>query len=102
MKKLVYIAIALVVMFAANSCKEKKETSVISTNDSVEVEEMNDSTIYGVCGEGTSMHSLELCSDEGDTLSVFIDDADPSIVQGGLMAGDRIAFWLIRQRMGRW
>ena len=46
MKKLVYIAIALVVMFAANSCKEKKATSVISTNDSVEVEEMNDSTIY--------------------------------------------------------
>ena len=50
MKKLVYIAIALVVMFAANSCKEKKETSVISTNDSVVVEEMNDSR-YMVCAE---------------------------------------------------
>ena len=100
MKKLVYIAIALVVMFAANSCKEKKETSVISTNDSVEVEEMNDSTIYGVCGEGTSMHSLELCSDEGDTLSVFIDDADPSIVQGGLMAGDRIALLAYKAKDG--
>lgn len=100
MKKLVYIAIALVVMFAANSCKEKKVTSVISTNDSVEVEEMNDSTIYGVCGEGTSMHSLELCSDEGDTLSVFIDDVDPSIVQGGLMAGDRIALLAYKAQDG--
>lgn len=52
---------------------------------------MNDSTIYGVCGEGTSMHSLELISDEGDTLSVFIDDENPDVVQGGLLAGDRIA-----------
>ena len=100
MKKLVYMAIAMVVLFAANSCKEKKNTPVISANDSVEVEEVNDSTIYGVCGEGTSMHSLELCSDEGDTLSVFIDDADPTIVQGGLMAGDRIALLAYKAQDG--
>ena len=100
MKKLVYMAIAMVVLFAANSCKEKKNTPVISANDSVEVEEVNDSTIYGVCGEGTSMHSLELCSDEGDTLSVFIDDANPSIVQGGLMAGDRIALLAYKAQDG--
>lgn len=100
MKKLVYMAIAMVVLFAANSCKEKKNTPVISANDSVEVEEVSDSTIYGVCGEGTSMHSLELCSDEGDTLSVFIDDANPSIVQGGLMAGDRIALLAYKAQDG--
>lgn len=100
MKKFVYMAIAMVVLFAANSCKEKKNTPVISANDSVEVEEVNDSTIYGVCGEGTSMHSLELCSDEGDTLSVFIDDANPSIVQGGLMAGDRIALLAYKAQDG--
>ena len=46
------------------------------------------------------MHSLELCSDEGDTLSVFIDDADPSIVQGGLMAGDRIALLAYKAQDG--
>ena len=37
------------------------------------------------------MHNLELISDEGDTLSVFIDDEQPDIVLGGLLAGDRIA-----------
>ena len=31
------------------------------------------------------MHSLELISDEGDTLSVFIDDENPDVVQGGLL-----------------
>lgn len=30
-------------------------------------------------------------SDDGDTLSVFIDDENPDVVQGGLLAGDRIA-----------
>lgn len=32
-----------------------------------------------------------MISDEGDTLSVFIDDENPDVVQGGLLAGDRIA-----------
>lgn len=92
MKRLVYMMMALVVLFAANSCKDKKTTQVISATDSLDLEEVaDDSTIYGVCGEGTSMHNLELISDEGDTLSVFIDDEQPDIVQGGLLAGDRIA-----------
>ena len=46
------------------------------------------------------MHRLELCSEEGDTLSVFIDDVDPSIVQGGLMAGDRIALLAYKAQDG--
>ena len=92
MKRLVYVMMALVVLFAASSCKDKKTVPVISTNDSVALEDAeNDSTIYGVCGEGTSMHSLELISDAGDTLTVFIDDEQPGIVQGGLLAGDRSA-----------
>lgn len=92
MKRLIYVAIALVALFAANSCKNKSNTPVISASDSTEVEDdANDSTIYGVCGDGTSMHELQLISDEGDTLNVFISDEDPDIVQGGLLAGDRIA-----------
>ena len=91
MKKIFYLVVALVVMFAANSCKNKSNSPVISTNDSLAVADENDSTIYGVCGEGTSMHNLELISDDGDTLSVFIDDENPDVVQGGLLSGDRIA-----------
>ncbi len=91
MKRLFYMVVALLTLFAANSCKDKRHTPVISPNDSVLVEETNDSTIYGVCGEGTSMHSLELLADSGDSLTVIIGDGDSSIVQGGLLAGDRIA-----------
>lgn len=55
MKKLVYVTIALVALFAANSCKNKNNVPVISAADSVEVEDaMNDSTIYGVCGHSAA------------------------------------------------
>lgn len=92
MKKLIYVAMGIVVMMMANSCKDKKTSQVISANDSAFVEEQVDSTIYGVCGDGTSMHSLELITDGGDSLQVFIDDTDSAIIQGGLLCGDRIAF----------
>ena len=65
MKRLAYMMMALVVLFAANSCKDKKTAQVITPTDSLDLEEVaDDSTIYGVCGEGTSMHNLELISDE--------------------------------------
>jgi len=101
MKKLFYVALAFVAVFAMNSCKDKKTAQVISATDSLEADgDANDSTIYGVCGEGTSMHSLELISDDGDTLSVFIGDEDPNIVQGGLLAGDRIALLAYKGQEG--
>ena len=37
MKKLVYVTIALVALFAANSCKNKNNVPIISAADSVEV-----------------------------------------------------------------
>lgn len=84
----------LVLMLAA--CDAKKEKPQVGDTD--EVVEVNDTTVYGVCGEGTSMHSLELITDAGDTLvyTLLSQDAEtevetPSDVQGGLMAGDKMA-----------
>lgn len=83
----------LVLMLAA--CDAKKEKPQAEDADEVEV---NDTTVYGVCGEGTSMHSLEIITDAGDTLvyTLLSQDAEtevetPSDVQGGLMAGDKMA-----------
>lgn len=83
----------LVLMLAA--CDAKKKQQIEDTDEVVEV---NDTTVYGVCGEGTSMHSLELITDAGDTLvyTLLSQDAEtevetPSDVQGGLMAGDKMA-----------
>ncbi len=83
----------LVLMLAACDAKKKQQIE-----DTDEVAEVNDTTVYGVCGEGTSMHSLEIITDAGDTLvyTLLSQDAEtevetPSDVQGGLMAGDKMA-----------
>lgn len=65
-------------------------------------DETADSTVYGVCGDGTSMHSLQLVTDAGDTLTYTILDSEADLdgevsggivsnVEGGLMAGDKVA-----------
>ena len=57
-----------------------------------------DSTLYGICGEGTAMHTLQLITLTGDTLNLSLlpddaddPDADAATVNGGLMCGDHLA-----------
>ena len=83
MKKILYAFVALVVIAMA-SCNGKgtKRAVLSATEDSTNVEvDENDSTVYGVAGDGSAMHSLELITDDSDT--------DP--VVGGIMTGDRMA-----------
>lgn len=91
MKKLLFVFCAVVaVMFA--SCNEKKTEPVQTVEDSLEVVDP-DTTLYGICGEGTSMHSLELVTDDGKVINLLVDaeDADSDPVKGGLLSGDRLA-----------
>jgi hypothetical protein len=81
-------------LFLLIGCKEVKPTSVPEEEcvDSVMEEEViADSTIYGVCGDGTAMHTLELITDGGDTLSYAMMVEEDADVQGGLLVGDRMA-----------
>ena len=99
MKNLGFVFASLMLLVLAG-CNSKKEKPNLQAND---VEEVADSTGYGVCGEGTSMHSLELITDTGDTLTYTILDAEADMdgmvtggglvshVEGGLMAGDKVA-----------
>lgn len=51
-----------------------------------------DSTIYGVCGRATSMNSLQLFTDTGDTLQLSIAEAqEAGQVFGGIKSGERLA-----------
>ena len=99
MKNLGFVFASLMLLVLAG-CNSKKEKPNLQAND---VEEVADSTVYGVCGQGTSMHSLELITDTGDTLTYTILDAEADMdgmvtggglvshVEGGLMAGDKVA-----------
>lgn len=80
---------------SCNGNKQKgSDTDVNTTTDAA-----TDSTLYGICGEGTAMHTLQLITLTGDTLNLSLlpDDADdpdaatPATVNGGLMCGDHLA-----------
>jgi putative lipoprotein len=95
MKKLIVVALPLLVAaFLIAGCKDKNKNNVGDGIDSTDVELMvSDSTVYGVCGENTAMHSLELITDAGDTLHFVLNEDENGDVNvlGGLLAGDRLA-----------
>ena len=79
----VFASLMLLVLAGCNSKKEKPQTLAD------DVEEVADSTVYGICGEGTSMHSLELITDTGDTLTYTILDAEADL-DGDVSTGEDI------------
>lgn len=87
---LCYVLLSL--MFLISACRDKPQRN----NNKLESSEQTttqDSTLYGVCGEGTMMHSLQLITDGGDTIVFALPDSDDGAqtVVGGLLAGDRLA-----------
>lgn len=90
MKKIFFALMAMVVAFCAG-CNNKKSTQATLVPE--EQADAADTTVYGVCGDGTSMHSLQVITDMGDTIDYMLVDADDNEVDvaGGLMCGDRVA-----------
>lgn len=78
---------ALMATFAV-SCKDKAKE--VEANNVVANVEVKDTAYYGVCGEGTSMHNLELITDEGKKINFLVDEDNGSEVLGGLFGGDRV------------
>lgn len=83
-----FLTLVLALMCLAG-CNQKKQAAVADAKDSVAVQV--DSAIYGVIGEGTTMHVLELLTEDGKTLSLAINQDSCSDVQGGIFAGDRVS-----------
>lgn len=91
MRKLLILCVvsALIVLFG--SCGNKAQKVPFDNGDSAYATKV-DPTMYGVCGVGTSMNTLQLITDTGDTLQLDLTAArDKNQVFGGLQAGDRMA-----------
>lgn len=74
---------------AFSCCKDNKSVQQTEEKDSIAVT-IADSALYGIVGEGTTMHMLEIVTDEGKTLQLEMDTDTLSDIQGGVFAGDRI------------
>ena len=97
MKQLKFIPIVGILLFsffAVFSCKEKAKNLSLTETDSIDNGLEADSTLYGICGEGTGMHNLQLITDSGDSIDcILMDDYEQANMglRGGLLVGDRMA-----------
>ena len=80
MKQVTICALALLALaFVVAGCRNTPSRGDRGGADSTLLADTAaDSTVYGVCGEGTAMHTLELITDAGDTLRYVLGEADPT------------------------
>lgn len=80
---------------AMNGCRQTQPSheNDIDTDSVLEETVLIDTTVYGVCGEGTTMHTLQLVTDQGDTVCFHMNDSETEAgsIVGGLLVGDRLA-----------
>lgn len=92
MRRIFYFIALMAVVLVAASCGDKKKSAESNSVEMAKTESVADTTIYGRCGDGTSMNSLQLITDKGDTVEFTMQGADTCTnVLGGLLAGDRLA-----------
>ena len=96
MKKIAFFGMMAAVALTMSSCfgggAQQPQQAVEEEPDSVEDYMPFDQTIYGLCGNGTAMNTLQLLTDNGDTLNLDMTNAQENgQVFGGLQAGDRMA-----------
>ncbi len=102
MKRIIFLfGVGLTLGLMLTSCNNKTAKADKMDADSlVEDEAIVDSALYGVVGNGTSMHTIELKNENGNTSTYqFNVDIDADII-GGLFGGDRITMVLGRNASG--
>lgn len=93
MKRIVIVmTLITAVIMVMSSCGGKTQAVPFDDGDTIDVTASQDPTIYGVCGDGTAMNTLQIVTDLGDTIQLDITYArENNQVFGGLQAGDRMA-----------
>ena len=87
-----WLMIAVAAMTASCDNKSSRQTTEVAPDSTVAEVVDRDFTLYGVCGDGSAMNTLQLVTDEGDTVVVSIDAAnDRGLCYGGFQSGDRMA-----------
>ena len=97
MKYFKLLIVCLFSTFMISGCGGKKSGTPEVDSDTVSAADLvvKDKTLYGICGEATAMNTLQLITDNGDTLNISIEHArDNNMVFGGLEAMNKMAVLL--------
>jgi hypothetical protein len=90
MKKIGIILLVAAAVLTIGSCGNNTQKVPFDNGDSASMS--IDSTLYGICGEATSMNMLQLITDTGDTLTVNLERCrNKDRVMGGYAVGDEMA-----------
>ena len=90
MKKIGIILLVAAAVLTIGSCGNNTQKVPFDNGDSASMS--IDSTLYGICGEATSMNVLQLITDTGDTLTVNLERCrNKDRVMGGYAVGDEMA-----------
>lgn len=103
MKKTSVFFLTAAAALALGSCGNKQHQAAEESPDDRAAEKIvyvnRDSTIYGLCGEGSAMNTLQLITDSGDTLNLSLMKArDNGKVVGSYGIGDRMAVIANKQK----
>jgi hypothetical protein len=95
MKKVLFfglLTVCFVMTMASCGGGGQQQASAEEEEDSTTYAIPTDQTLYGICGEGTAMNTLQLLRDNGDTLNLSLTNAiEAGQVFGGMQVGDRMA-----------
>jgi len=97
MKYFKLLIVCLLATWMISGCGVKKSETSENDSDSVSAADLasKDKTLFGICGEGTAMNTLQLKTDNGDTLNISIEHArDNNMVFGGLENMNKMAVLL--------
>ena len=65
-KNVIVITLVTAVIMVMSSCGGKTQAVPFDDGDTIDVAAAQDPTIYGVCGEGTAMNTLQIVTDLGE------------------------------------
>lgn len=95
MKKLFFFAIISVVVMMGSCGNNDKQQQQAVENDSVDIDSMEPVSVYGTCGPASAMNTMQIISDNGDTLDFVLSGSKDSLkILGGYDTGDRMALLL--------
>ena len=102
MKKLAFFGMMAAVALTMSSCfggNQQPQQTMEEEPDSVDDYMPFDQTIYGLCGNGTAMNTLQLLTDSGDTLN--LDLTMPRRADRCLVVCKPVTVWLFCQTRPR-
>lgn len=88
-----FLALGTIVGLSFSACGNKQnQNTTYEDTTLIDSSKIKDVTIFGLCGEGSAMSTLELMTDMGDTLHLSLEDAkENNQVFGSYAPGDRMA-----------